>query len=86
MSLSHRNNYHATQMVKLKSVLCYFNRIANNACDLKGLVTISRNVVPDDKLPVVNDWKSSIQELCPVMVKTTAPDVTSHIHILQVEH
>ena len=73
-------------MVKLRSILCYFNRIANNSCDLKGLITISRNVVPDDKLPLINDWKLSSQELCPVVVKTTSIlGVTSHVHTLQVK-
>ena len=59
-------------MAKLKSVLCYFNQIANNQCDLNGLVTISRNIVSDDELPTIKDWKISNRDLCTVVTKSSS--------------
>ena len=67
-----RGNHHATQVAKLKSVLCYFNQIANNQCDLNGLVTISRNIVSDDELPTIKDWKISNRDLCTVVTKSSS--------------
>ena len=81
-----RGNHHATQLVKLKSVLSYFNQIANNQCNLKGLVTISRNIVPDDELPTIKDWKMSRHNLCTVVVKpVSATDCSDQVHALQVK-
>ena len=70
--LTNRGNHHATQVAKLKSVLCYFNQIANNQCDLNGLVTISRNIVSDDELPTIKDWKISNRDLCMVVAKSSS--------------
>ena len=83
---NNRGNHHATQLAKLKSILCYFNQIANNQCDLRGLVTISRNIVPDDKLPTIKDWKMSNRDLCRVMVKSSrAADYSDQVNTLQVK-
>lgn len=82
----HRGNHHTTQLAKLKSVLCYFNQIANNQCDLKGLVTISRNIVPDDELPTIKDWKISNHDLCTVVVKSSSTvDYSDQVCTLQVK-
>jgi len=80
-----RGNHHATQLAKLKSILCYFNQIANNQCDLNGLVTISRNIVPDDQLPTIKDWKISNHNLCTVVVRSSsAVNSTDQVDALQV--
>lgn len=78
-----KGNHHASQLAKLKSILCYFNQIANSQCDLKGLVTISRNIVPDDKLPTMNDWKASNHNLCTVVLKSSSTADSDQAHALQ---
>nr|XP_054771282.1 uncharacterized protein LOC129279206 [Lytechinus pictus] len=65
------SNEENSQTAKLRCILNYFNRLATNfsASGPPGSITFTRKVLARDEMPMLETWKDSRLQLCPLVVR-----------------
>eukprot|EP00057_Strongylocentrotus_purpuratus_P021526 XP_011676000.1 PREDICTED: uncharacterized protein LOC585285 isoform X1 [Strongylocentrotus purpuratus] len=60
-----------SQTAKLRCILNYFNRLATDSVSSGplGSITFTRKVLPRDEVPMLETWKDSRLQLCPLVVR-----------------
>lgn len=81
----HREDIQDAQAAKLRCLIHYFERLSSVWPDVTGRVFYSRQVIPSNSLPSLDDWMSCDLPLCPVIVDNKTSIENSGEHMLQVD-
>ncbi|XP_035693416.1 poly(ADP-ribose) glycohydrolase 1-like, partial [Branchiostoma floridae] len=74
-----------TQAAKLRCILHYFERLAEDPSGPHGCISFTRKVVSDDHLPSWGTWLSCDKQLCPITVVRQGGIEDSGSHTLQID-
>lgn len=80
----HREEIQKTQAAKLRCIIHYFERLSIDWPGIQGRVFYSRQVLPQNSLPDLEDWMSCDLPLCPVVIDSKTALEDSGEHLLQV--
>ncbi|XP_066266530.1 uncharacterized protein [Branchiostoma lanceolatum] len=74
-----------TQTAKLRCILHYFERLAEDPDGPPGCISFTRKVLSEDHLPSWDTWRSCDKQLCPITVLHQGGIEDSGSHTLQVD-